>query len=331
MMRRIFVITVVAFVLVAGLATLVKAQSAQDDQAALKQALYNLDMSIDSLRKGDNDGSKNYLSNARTIYLDNLNLGGRIENVDNALNNDIKTNFNWLSQTPVEDNIRALRANVLLAASEVGISLSFIFNHSILFILLISIIFAFVVTLISKRVMFWTEKKRMQKRVSDWEEALTDAQRRNDMEMVHKLQREQKEIIELKEKINMASSKPEIIWGEIRRRKKRISDWQKALMDAQRKKDMKAVHKLQQEQKEIMGLQGQMMMDSFKPALFYMVPYFILWMALSGFYGSWVVAWLPFNLPLPVIGTTASLGFLGWYILAYFGFSSIWRRLLIGD
>jgi uncharacterized membrane protein (DUF106 family) len=91
------------------------------------------------------------------------------------------------------------------------------------------------------------------------------------------------------------------------------------------------VHKLQQEQKEMMALQGQVMMASFKPAIFYMVPYFILWMALSGFYGSWVVAWLPFTLPLPIIGTTASLGFLGWYLLTYFGFSSIWRRLLIGD
>jgi uncharacterized membrane protein (DUF106 family) len=274
MVRRILIFAVTVVVLVAGLAGVVRAQSAQDDQAALKQALYNLDMSIDSLRKGDNDGSKNYLSNARTIYLDDLNLGGRIENVDNALDNRIKTNFDSLYQTPVEENIRVLRADVSLAASKWGISLSFVFNHSILFIIFISIVFALVVTLISKRV---------------------------------------------------------VNWEEVKQKKKRVSDWQKALMDAQRKKDMKTVHKLQQEQKEMMALQGQIMMASFKPAIFYMVPYFILWMALSGLYGGWVVAWLPFNLPLPVIGTTVSLGFLGWYFLVYFGFSSIWRRLLIGD
>jgi uncharacterized membrane protein (DUF106 family) len=269
MVRRIFVFAVVAFVLVAGLATLVKAQSAQDDQAALKQALYNLDMAIDSLRKADNSGATSYLNDALAEY-----NKFSVENVDNELDNRIKTNFNSLSQAPVEDSIRALRADVSRAASELGISISFIYNHSVLFILLISIIFALVVTLISKRV---------------------------------------------------------VNWEEVKQKKKRVSDWQKALMDAQRKKDMKTVHKLQQEQKEMMALQGQIMMASFKPAIFYIVPYFILWMALSGLFSGWVVAWLPFNLPLPVVGTTASLGFLGWYFLAYFCFSSIWRRLLIGD
>jgi uncharacterized membrane protein (DUF106 family) len=269
MVRRIFIFAVVAFVLVAGLATLVKAQSAEDRQNAFKQALYNLDLSIDSLRKADNSGATSYLGFAS----DNYNEFS-VENVDNALDNRIKANFSSLSQTPVEENIRVLRADVSLAASELGISLSFMFNHSMLFILFISIVFAFVVTLISKRV---------------------------------------------------------VNWEDVKQKKKRFSEWQKARMDAQRKKDMKAVHKLQQEQKEMMALQGQVMMASFKPAIFYMVPYFILWMVLSGFYGSWVVAWLPFNLPLPIIGTTASLGFLGWYLLTYFGFSSIWRRLLIGD
>jgi uncharacterized membrane protein (DUF106 family) len=269
MVRRIFVFAVVAFVLVAGLATLVKAQSAEDRQNAFKQALYKLDLSIDSLRKADNSGATSNLNDALAEY-----NKFSVENVDNALDNRIKANFTSLSQTPVEENIRALRADVSLAADKLGISLSFMFNHSMLFILFISIVFAFVVTLISKRV---------------------------------------------------------VNWEDVKQKKKRFSEWQKARMDAQRKKDMKAVHKLQQEQKEMMALQGQVMMASFKPAIFYMVPYFILWMVLSGFYGSWVVAWLPFTLPLPIIGTTASLGFLGWYLLTYFGFSSIWRRLLIGD
>jgi len=270
MVRRIFVFAVVAFVLVAGLATLVGAQSAEDRQKAFKQALYDLDMSIDSLRRADNSGVTSYLNSALGEY-----NKFSVENVDNVLDSRIKANFNsFLSQIPVEDNIRALRADVSLAASELGISISFIFSHSILSILLISIFFALVVTLISKRV---------------------------------------------------------VNWEEVKQKKKRVSDWQKALMDAQRKKDMKTVHKLQQEQKEMMALQGQVMMASFKPAIFYIVPYFILWMALSGIYSGWVVAWLPFNLPLPVVGTTASLGFLGWYFLAYFCFSSIWRRLLIGD
>jgi uncharacterized membrane protein (DUF106 family) len=269
MVRQIFVFVVVALVLVAGLATLVKAQSTVDRQNAFKQALYKLDMSIDSLRKADNSGATSNLNDALTEY-----NKFSVENVDNALDSRIKTSFSSLSQTPVEENIRSLRADVSLAASKLGISISFIFDHSVLFILFISIIFALAVTLVSKRV---------------------------------------------------------VNWEDVKQKKKKVSNWQKALMDAQRKKDMKTVHKLQQEQKEMMSLQGQIMTSSFKPAIFYIVPYFVLWMALSGLYSGWVVAWLPFNLPLPAIGTTASLGFLGWYFLAYFCFSSIWRKLLIGD
>jgi hypothetical protein len=123
MVRRILIFAVTVVVLVAGLAGVVRAQSAQDDQAALKQTLYNLDMSMDSLRKGDSDGSKSYLSSAQKIYLENLDFGGRIENVDNALDNRIKANFSSLIQTPVEDNIRALRADVSLAADKLGISI----------------------------------------------------------------------------------------------------------------------------------------------------------------------------------------------------------------
>jgi uncharacterized membrane protein (DUF106 family) len=120
-------------------------------------------------------------------------------------------------------------------------------------------------------------------------------------------------------------------WPKVKAAKKEMDDWRKQMLDAQRKKDMKRLYKLQQDQKRIMGLQGQMMMSSFKPAIFYIVPYFILWIWLSGLYKGWVVAWLPFSLPLPYFGTIISLGFLSWFLISYFGFSQIWRKLLIGD
>ena len=271
MVRRMLISAMIAIVFVSVLIAPAKAQSAQDDQNTLKQALYNLDVSIDSLRKGDNSGATSNLNGALTEY---NKFSPRVENIDNTLDARIETSFSTLSQTPVEDNIRALRADVLLAASALGVSLSPILTQSILFILLVSILFALVATLITKRV---------------------------------------------------------VNWEEVKRKKKIFGDWQRELMSAQRKKDMKTVHKLQQQQKEMMSLQGQIMSASFKPAIFTMIPYFILWWALSGVYSSWVVAWLPFSLPLPIIGTTVSLGFLGWFILTYFGFSSIWRRLLIGD
>jgi len=120
-------------------------------------------------------------------------------------------------------------------------------------------------------------------------------------------------------------------WPKVKQIKKEVNDWRKQLLEAQRKKDMKHLYKLQQDQKRIMGLQGQMMMASFKPAIFYIIPYMLLWYWLGGLYQGWVVAWLPFTLPLPIFGTMVSCGFLSWFLISYFGFSQIWRKLLIGD
>lgn len=126
-------------------------------------------------------------------------------------------------------------------------------------------------------------------------------------------------------------TKKVVNWAKVRQVRAEVDAWRKELLDAQRKKDMKRIYKLQQDQKRIYGLQGQMMMETFKPAIIYIVPYFIFWYWLSSLYKGWVVAWLPFSLPLPFYGLWASCGFLSWFLVSYFGFSSIWRKLLIGD
>jgi uncharacterized membrane protein (DUF106 family) len=120
-------------------------------------------------------------------------------------------------------------------------------------------------------------------------------------------------------------------WERMRQIKAEVSAFQKELRDARSKRDMKRLYKLQQDQKRIMALQGQMMKENFKPTLFYIVPYFIFWFILMGIYGGWVVAWLPFRLDLPFFGSWVSCGFLSWYLLTYFGFSQIWRKLLIRE
>ena len=120
-------------------------------------------------------------------------------------------------------------------------------------------------------------------------------------------------------------------WERVRQIKAEVSAFQKELREAQSKRDMKRVHKLQQDQKRIFSLQGEMMKETFKPTIFYIVPYFIFWYLLSGIYRGWVVAWLPFSLPLPFFGTLVSCGFLSWFLITYFGFSQVWRKLLIRD
>lgn len=126
-------------------------------------------------------------------------------------------------------------------------------------------------------------------------------------------------------------TKKVVNWAKVKQVRVEVDAWRKELLDAQRKKDMKRVYKLQQDQKRIYGLQGQMMMETFKPVIIYIVPYFICWYWLNSLYKGWVVAWLPFSLPLPFYGLWASCSFLSWFLVSYFGFSSIWRKLLIGD
>lgn len=120
-------------------------------------------------------------------------------------------------------------------------------------------------------------------------------------------------------------------WERMKQIKTEVSAFQQELRDARSKQDMKRLYKLQQDQKQIMALQGQMMKENFKPMIFYIVPYFIFWFILSGIYSGWVVAWLPFRLDIPFFGKWASCGFLSWYLLTYFGFSQIWRKLLIRE
>lgn len=120
-------------------------------------------------------------------------------------------------------------------------------------------------------------------------------------------------------------------WEKVRRIREEVASWQAELREAQRKKDMKKVHKMMLEQGRILSLQGEIMRESFRPTLVYLFPWLLLWALLSRIYVGWVMAWLPFSLPLPFFGEWSSCGFVGWLFITYFSFSHLWRRLLIGD
>ncbi|MBS3815252.1 MAG: TMCO1/EMC3 family protein [Hadesarchaea archaeon] len=124
-------------------------------------------------------------------------------------------------------------------------------------------------------------------------------------------------------------------WEKVNKSKARMKEWQNKLKEAQRQGKKKEVRKLKKQQGDVMGEQKTVMMSMFKPMIFYIIPYFFFWWWMNGVFGGWVIAWLPFNLPWPNLGlrifsgTVASLGFLGWYLLCYFGFAQVWRRFLI--
>ncbi|MCS7131445.1 MAG: EMC3/TMCO1 family protein [Hadesarchaea archaeon] len=251
--------------------------TAAGNQERLRYLLSDIDSSIIALRKGDEKGAKSSLQEALAKYLE---LKGPSENTfeNNVelveLDNLIKQMFDSLTTTPVEDNIRALRINVVSLAGGLGISLPFIYERAMLLVLLLAAVVSLLITLITKKI---------------------------------------------------------VNWEKVRQIKAEVDAWRKEFLDAQRKKDLKRLHKLQQDQKRIYELQGQMMTETFKPTIIYIVPYFIFWYWLNSFYRGWVMAWLPFSLPLPFYGLWVSCGFLSWFFISYFGFSSIWRKLLIGD
>lgn len=275
-MRRVLVCSLIAVFLLASFAMTVGAEEAEDEHGTYKVLLQTVDSSIISLRQGGSASGS--LSQARTLYnslvgpYENDNFGGSSKLIE--IDNRITQAFNSLQQSATEENIRVLRSDISLMASELGIGLSSIYEYALFVVLGIGIFVSLIITLVTRRV---------------------------------------------------------VNWGRIREIKAEVSAFQKELREAQRKQDMKSVHNLQQDQKRIMALQGQMMKENFKPTLFYIVPYFIFWFILMGIYGGWVVAWLPFRLDLPFFGTWVSCGFLSWYLLTYFGSSQLWRKLLIRD
>lgn len=275
-MRRVLVCSLIAVFLLASFAMTVGAEEAEDEHGTYKVLLQTVDSSIISLRQGGSASGS--LSQARTLYnslvgpYENDNFGGSSKLIE--IDNRITQAFNSLQQSATEENIRVLRSDISLMASELGIGLSSIYEYALFVVLGIGIFVSLLITLITRRV---------------------------------------------------------VNWERMREIKAEVSAFQKELREAQRKRDMKSVHSLQQDQKRIMALQGQIMKENFKPTLFYIVPYFIFWIILMGIYGGWVVAWLPFRLDLPFFGTWVSCGFLSWYMLTYFGSSQLWRKLLIRD
>ncbi len=126
-------------------------------------------------------------------------------------------------------------------------------------------------------------------------------------------------------------SKKMVDWKQFKESKTKISEYNKELREAQRKRDMKQVYKLQQRQSEIMKLNSAMMSQNMKPTLIIMVVLLPMWFFISGIFHGWVVAWLPFNLDLPFVGKLVVFGMGWWYFLNSLAFSQILRKILIGD
>ncbi len=113
--------------------------------------------------------------------------------------------------------------------------------------------------------------------------------------------------------------------------RKEVSDWNKELREAQRKQDKKTVEKLMKKQQYIMQVNTKMAWQSMKISLLFIVPLFIIWSFLGGFYtvqGQPVpVAYFPGIGPtLPIPFFSSSL--IWWYLLCSLFLGTILQHAL---
>lgn len=123
--------------------------------------------------------------------------------------------------------------------------------------------------------------------------------------------------------------------------RKETADWNAEVRDAQRTKDKKRIEKLMKKQQYILQLQSKMMWQSTKVMLLFIVPLFIIWQLLGGFFttilnghsASVSIAYLPgFGSIFPVLSFPSLFW---WYLICSFLFGTILSHLLgltsIGD
>lgn len=265
----LLVLVVSSALMVSGLA---RAQT-HGDSNDLFSIINSLDTSAASLRRGDSESAKSYITQAYEGYLSSFSSS--VAEVNPSLDEQIKGKFASVFQTLAETEIMSLRSEISKAASMLGVRLSPLFEYSLFVILGISVAVSFFVNLITKKM---------------------------------------------------------VNWELVKQNKEKIAAFQKEYREAMKKRDMKLVHKLQLQQPEINKLMMQNTSQTLKPSIVYMIPLFVLWIAMSGYFKGWVVAWLPFiRIDLPFIGPLVVFGVGWWYFITYLGFSQIFRKIIIGD
>ena len=111
--------------------------------------------------------------------------------------------------------------------------------------------------------------------------------------------------------------------------RKEIAEWNTELRKAQRDGDKKRTEKLMKKQKQIMQLQSKMMWQSMKVMLLFIVPLFLIWQFLGGFYtsseGPISIAYFPGVGPIFPFLNMFSLFW--WYLLSSFLFGTVFSHL----
>ncbi|MCC6012993.1 MAG: EMC3/TMCO1 family protein [Candidatus Verstraetearchaeota archaeon] len=104
-----------------------------------------------------------------------------------------------------------------------------------------------------------------------------------------------------------------------------VKEWQDAYMKAIREKDNKQIEKLKKKEVVIRKLQAEIMREQFKPLIFTLIPFMIIFYLFLGVfeYNQMIVAKSP--LTIPFLGNNFT--FWIWYLITTFAFSPLIQRL----
>jgi uncharacterized membrane protein (DUF106 family) len=98
---------------------------------------------------------------------------------------------------------------------------------------------------------------------------------------------------------------------------KEVNAWRKEFDKARKGNDKKLLAQLTKKQQAMMKLQSKVAFDRMKVSFIFLVPFWLVWIVLSGSFGATVVAHSPIEIPF----AGANLSFFYWYLICSFAVS----------
>ena len=105
---------------------------------------------------------------------------------------------------------------------------------------------------------------------------------------------------------------------------KEVNAWRKEFEQARKSNNKKLLAQLTKKQQAMMKLQSKVAFDRMKVSFIFIIPFWLVWIVLSGSFGQAVVAYSPIEIPF----TGANLSFFYWYLICSFTISLPLSRIL---
>jgi uncharacterized membrane protein (DUF106 family) len=203
---KLWVACLLASLLLVAMVGALEAQEAKGGD--LESIVKSLDSAVVALRRGGSPSPS--LEAAKKVYENKFSP--MLENVENALNTRILGAFGSVLQSPSEENIFALRADIIHAAGLLGISVSPLYSYSIFIIAGIAFFLSYFITLLHKRTVNWELVNRYKTEISQFMREYREILRRQDRKRLHKLEPRMKEIRRMQGVVFSETMKPALYY-----------------------------------------------------------------------------------------------------------------------